>query len=105
MFAQGEQANIPLLCGWNGDEYGFIRAQGDKFDAPAFAKRLETSFGADAGAVLAAWGPHRALETATQLTSDRLMVWPTWKWAEEHSKRAPAYVYQFNRAAPGSRCF
>src|SRR5205085_38824 len=67
VFAGGEQANIPLLCGWNGDEYGFIRAQGDKFDAPAFAKRLEASFGNAAGEVLAAYGPHRALETAAQL--------------------------------------
>jgi para-nitrobenzyl esterase len=103
VFAHGDQASIPLLCGWNGDEYGFMRAQGGKFDAAAFARRLEASFGSEAGGdLLAAYGPHRALESATQITSDRLMVWPTWKWAEEHSRRAPVHVYQFDRAAPGS---
>lgn len=101
-FARGEQTRIPLLCGWNGDEYGFIRAQGDKFDAPAFLKRLETSFPKHVDEILAAYGAHRALETAAEITSDRLMVWPTWKWAEEHAKHAPVYVYQFDRAAPGS---
>lgn len=102
VFARSEQANIPLLCGWNGDEYGFIRAQGDKFDAQTFAKRLEASFPGHMDEILAAYGPHRALETAANITSDRAMVWPTWKWAEEHAKRAPVYVYEFDRGAPGS---
>ncbi|HEX2590017.1 MAG TPA: carboxylesterase family protein [Rhizomicrobium sp.] len=103
VFTRGEQARIPLLCGWNGDEYGFYRAHADKFEAPTFARRLRESFG-DTGAdeVLAAYGPHRALETATQLMSDRAMVWPTYKWAEEHTRAAPVYAYQFDRAPPGS---
>lgn len=101
VFAKGEQARIPLLCGWNGDEYGFIRGAGDKFDLAGFAKRFEASFGADAATLQDAYGP-LSLDTATDITSDRLMVWPTWKWAEEHARVAPTHVYQFNRAAPGS---
>jgi para-nitrobenzyl esterase len=102
VFASGEQARIPLLCGWNGDEYGFIRAGRDKFDADAFYSRVAQSFGTDAEALLAAYADADPLETAAQLTSDRTMVWPTWKWAEEHAKFAPVFVYQFDRAAPGS---
>jgi para-nitrobenzyl esterase len=102
VFARGEQARVPLLCGWNGDEYGFMRSAGDKFDTAAFARRLTASFGDDAETLAAAYGPSLSLDVATQITSDRLMVWPTWKWAEEHRKRAPVFVYQFDRAAPGS---
>ncbi len=102
VFARGEQARVPLLCGWNGDEYGFIRGAGDKFDIAAFGKRLTASFGSGSEALIAAYGSALSLNTATEITSDRLMVWPTWKWAEEHVRHAPVYAYQFDRAAPGS---
>jgi para-nitrobenzyl esterase len=102
VFRLGQQANVPLLAGWNGDEYGFLRGIGAKFDSAAFWKRLTSSFGEQgASALLAAYG-ERLLEASADIASDRIMVWPTWKWAEEHAKRAPVYVYQFDRAAPGS---
>jgi para-nitrobenzyl esterase len=101
VFARGEQSHTPLLCGWNGDEYGFMRGAGDKFDLAGFQKRLEGSFEDDAATLQNAYGP-LSLATATEITSDRLMVWPTWKWADEHARVASVYVYQFDRAAPGS---
>jgi para-nitrobenzyl esterase len=102
VFKKGDQARVPLLCGWNGDEYGFLRAAGDKFDANAFRNRVTASFGTDAEALLSAYGNADPADAAAELASDRAMVWPTWKWAEEHAKRAPVFVYQFDRAPPDS---
>jgi para-nitrobenzyl esterase len=105
VFRLGQQANVPLLVGWNGDEYGFLRAIGEKFNSAAFQKRLASSFGEDgAGALLAAYGM-TPLEASTDIASDRAMVWPTWQWAEEHAKRAPVFVYRFDRPAPGRNLF
>ncbi len=101
VFAKGQQAQVPLLCGWNGDEYGFLRAGKAAFDAAAFHKRLGAAFGADAGDVLSGYDDD-PFEASIALASDRAMVWPTWKWAEEHKGVAPVFVYQFDRAAPGS---
>jgi para-nitrobenzyl esterase len=103
VFTAGGQARVPLLAGWNGDEYGFMRGVGSKFDAAAFASRLADVFGANgAAALLDAYGRDDPLEMATRLTSDRIVVWPTWKWAEEHVRQAPVFAYQFDRAPPGS---
>jgi len=102
VFARGEQARVPLLCGWNGDEYGFIRAGRDRFDAAAFRARVEGSFGAGDAARLLALYPGDAVDQAAALAGDRAMVWPTWKWAEEHARVAPVFVYEFDRAPPGS---
>jgi para-nitrobenzyl esterase len=103
VFAAGGQARVPLLAGWNGDEYGFMRGAGTKFDAAAFARRLADTFGTDgAAALLGAYRHDDPLETATKLTSDRLMVWPTWRWVNEHARLAPVFAYQFDRAPPGS---
>jgi para-nitrobenzyl esterase len=101
VFASGQQAPVPLLCGWNGDEYGFLRAGKAAFDAAAFRKRVHTAFSGVDDVILTAYGPD-LFEASVALASDRAMVWPTWKWAEEHKRTAPVFVYQFDRATPGS---
>lgn len=100
VFARRQQARVPLLTGWNGDEYGFLR--GMKFDAGIFRSRLADSFGADAEAILDTYGRENLLETSVQLASDRAMVWPTWRWAQRQKDVAPVFVYEFGRAPPGT---
>lgn len=102
VFASGRQALVPLLVGWNGDEFGFMRAAGGKFDAQTFRRGVERSFGTDAGPLLSAYESGDALASAVALSSDRMMVYPTWKWAELHAKQVPVFVYQFDRSPPGS---
>ncbi len=90
VFRLGLQAKVPLLAGWNGDEYGFLRAIGAKFDAVAFRKRLSEAFGSDgASALVRAYGEADLLDTSTNIASDRAMVWPTWKWMEEQASTRP----------------
>lgn len=101
-FTMGQQAMVPLLAGWNGEEMGYMRAGRGKFDANLFRQGVERAFGADAEPLLAAYRSEDALESATALSSDRTMVYPTWKWAERHAVHAPVFVYQFDRTPPGS---
>lgn len=106
VFAERRQAQVPLLLGWNGDEYGFFRSGHRKFDERAFRKTLAEAFGASgAEALLRAYGETDTFDASTRLASDRAMVWPTWKWAEEQARIAQVYVYQFDRAAPGHSLF
>jgi para-nitrobenzyl esterase len=79
-----------------------MRAAGEKFDAQAFRQSVERRFGARADSLLSAYESGSALESAVALTSDRTMTYPTWKWAERHSKSAPVFVYQFDRCPPDS---
>ena len=102
VFALGQQSPVPLLTGWNKEEMGYMRAAGEKFDAQAFRQSVERRFGARADSLLSAYESGSALESAVALTSDRTMTYPTWKWAERHSKSAPVFVYQFDRCPPDS---
>jgi para-nitrobenzyl esterase len=106
VFRLGQQAKVPLLAGWNGDEYGFLRAIGAKFDGAAFRKRLSEAFGGEgAAALVSAYGEADLLDTSTNIASDRAMVWPTWQWVEEQAGHAPVFAYQFDRAVPGRNVF
>jgi para-nitrobenzyl esterase len=102
VFAAGQQAQVPLLAGWNGEEMGFLRATRDKFDADKFREGVSRAFEDAAASLLSAYHLNDALESAVALASDRSMVYPTWKWAERHAQHAPAFVYQFDRTPPGS---
>jgi para-nitrobenzyl esterase len=102
VFSAGQQASVPLLAGWNGEEMGFLRATRDKFDSGLFSESVKRSFGDDAATLLSAYRSIDALESAVALASDRSMVYPTWKWAELHADHAPVFVYQFDRTPPGS---
>jgi para-nitrobenzyl esterase len=102
VFALGQQARVPLLAGWNGEEMGFLRATRAKFDAAAFSESVKGAFGDAAGSLLSAYHSDDALQSAVALSSDRSMVYPTWKWAERHARHAPVFVYQFDRNPPGS---
>lgn len=102
VFSTGQQARVPLLAGWNGEEMGFLRASRDKFDDAAFSESVKRAFGDAAGSLLSAYHSDDALESAVALASDRRMVYPTWKWAERHAGHAPVFVYQFDRTPPGS---
>src|SRR6185295_10557374 len=81
---------------------GYMRAARGKFDSTAFHQSLERVFGADADRFLAAYQSDDALQSTIALSGDRAMVYPTWKWIECHTAGAPVFVYQFDRAPPGS---
>ena len=105
-FADGRQAHVPLLAGWNADEVrsGVVLAA-QKPTAQTFADLQRKRFGDSADAILKAYpasNDAEALESAASLQSDLFIGYNTWKWIELHKKtaKAPVYRYSFDRKIP-----
>jgi para-nitrobenzyl esterase len=105
-FAKGQQAQVPLLAGWNADEIraGVVLAR-EKPTAASFAADVRRRFGDHADALLKVYPAStdaEALESAAALASDLFMGQWTWKWIETHARtgRAPVYRYAFDRKIP-----
>jgi para-nitrobenzyl esterase len=106
ILAAGEQANVPLLVGWNSAEvpYQFVMG-GDKPTLENYQKKVKTLYGDQADQVLKlypATTDDEVLRSATQLSSDRFIVYSTWKWADLAAKTGgkPVYTYIFGRVRP-----
>jgi para-nitrobenzyl esterase len=106
IFADGQQAKVPLLAGWNRDEIRASVTLNPKKPTPeSFAEQVRAQFGADADAVLKAYPAAtdaEALEAAATLASDLFMGYGTWRWIEAHLKTggAPVYRYSFDQPPP-----
>jgi len=105
IYAKDEQAQVPLLAGWNADEIRMsVMMAKEKPDAKNFPDRLREQFKgkADAAAKLyPASTDEDALRSAGDLASDLFIVYGTWKWIETQAKTGkPVYRYQFDRIVP-----
>jgi para-nitrobenzyl esterase len=106
IFADGQQAKVPLLAGWNRDESrASVTLNPKKPTAESFAAQVRSQFGAAADAVLKAYPAAtdaEALEAAATLASDLFMGYGTWCWIEAHLKTggAPVYRYSFDQPPP-----
>jgi para-nitrobenzyl esterase len=106
IFEAGEQAKIPILVGWNSAEvpYQFVM----RADAPTldnYKKALNTLYGDKAGEVMKLYPAstdEEVIKSATALSSDRFIVYSTWKWADLQIKTGgkPVYRYCFSRIRP-----
>ncbi|SNS37274.1 para-nitrobenzyl esterase [Granulicella rosea] len=105
LYADGKQAHIPLLAGWNANE--------SRTKTP-LAETAQTDFGEQAQAFLSAYGPSGQSDAlgdsatsriADDYASDRFIVYATWKWIEAQTKTggAPVYRYRFELGSPGDR--
>ncbi len=107
LFAAGEQAQVPLLVGWNSQESGPQGILGqEKPTAESYTKAIEKLYGDRAGEVLKlyAGSTDEAVEqAATDLASDRFIGYSTWKWADLQGKTGggkPVYRYYYTRPRP-----
>jgi para-nitrobenzyl esterase len=105
IYAQGKQAHVPLLAGWNADEMRMaVTMARTKPTAKSFADQLHKQFGArgdDAEKVYAAADDEAAVMAAGDLASDQFIVYGTWKWIEEQAATGvPVYRYEFDRPVP-----
>ncbi|GAA3987663.1 carboxylesterase/lipase family protein [Mucilaginibacter dorajii] len=106
IFEAGEQAKIPILVGWNSAEvpYQFLM----RADAPTlenYKKTLTTIYGDKADEALKLYPAatdEEVIKSATALSSDRFIVYSTWKWADLQMKTGgkPVYRYLFSRVRP-----
>jgi para-nitrobenzyl esterase len=104
LYAEGKQAHIPVLGGWNANE---SRANG-KPTAAAFTAQAQKEFGADAPGFLSVYpatADAEALQSANDYAGDRFIAYSTWAWLEAQTKtgNAPVYRYFLDLGSPGDR--
>ena len=106
IFANGEQAQVPLLVGWNSLEGSPLQNfRGQKPTIKAYRAILQSRFGDRTDEVLNAYGLKKDQDlfgwNAIELASALFTGFPTWKWAEEHAKSdQPVYRYFYTHPRP-----
>lgn len=104
IFEAGEQAQVPLLAGWNSEEMnaGFL-LRGQAPTPENYASAVQRQFPEHADEVLALYPAsteEEVVESATDLAGDLFIAYSTWKWIDMHSKTAEAPVYRYMYARP-----
>jgi len=105
-FKAKEQAQVPLLLGWNSAEIpGMAFMQGLPFTEENFIKKVKEVYPDQAEEVLKLYphGTSREVElSATALGSDRFISYSTWKWFDLHRKNSsqPVYRYLYSKLRP-----
>lgn len=106
IFATGEQAHVPLLAGWNSAEVPYQFIMGPLAPTPDnYKKVLDKLYGDRAADILKLYPgstEEEVMRSATDLSSDRFIVYSTWKWADLHVQTSgqPVYRYLFSRMRP-----
>jgi para-nitrobenzyl esterase len=102
-YAEGKQAHVPLLAGWNRDEGSFL---GNGMTAEKWKGMAAGMFKGRAAEFLTLYSgdtDEHAVDSAIAYGSDSFIAYGTWKWLEAHRKTgdSPVYRYHFElRATP-----
>lgn len=104
IFEAGEQAQVPLMAGWNSEEMnvGYIM-QGQEPTPENYEKVVREMYGEEADKVLALYPgstEEEVLQSGTDLAGDMFIGYSTWKWLEMHSNTSDAPVYRYMYARP-----
>lgn len=106
IYAQGLQAHVPLLAGWNKDEGTDEIVNATEPMTLAGFDILAQQFGSDADEFLRAYSASNdaeAMRAAEDFAGDRFIAYSTWAWLEAQMKtgNAPVYCYRFDLGSPG----
>ncbi|HVV46336.1 MAG TPA: carboxylesterase/lipase family protein [Bryobacteraceae bacterium] len=96
IFAQGKQAHVPLLAGWNSAESKGIPPE--TATVAGLEASLRKQFADDLEAAKKAYPAGNANEarlSAVALASDNFIAYSTWKWIEMQAKTGQATVYRY----------
>jgi para-nitrobenzyl esterase len=97
IFAAGQQADVPLMAGWNKDE-GFNFNILNDGSGRAFKEIAKDIFGRRLEKALAFY-PARSEDevaaSARRLGGDMFIVHPTWAWLEAQKKTGSADIFRF----------
>jgi para-nitrobenzyl esterase len=106
IFAAKEQAQIPLLLGWNSAEIpGMAFMQGQPFKEENYLARVKKEYPNDFEEALKLYphGSKKEIElSATALAADRFISYSTWKWFDLHRNNSsqPVYRYLYSKLRP-----
>ena len=105
VYAEGEQARIPLLVGWNSEEMNYRAFLGpNEPTVENFRRAVRGRFGEAAPAVLDAYkasNPEEVVLAATDLAGDQFIGYGTWKWFELHRRTGdPVFRYYYAHPRP-----
>lgn len=106
IFRAGEQAQVPLLLGWNSAEIpGMAFMQGLSYTEENLIKKIKEAYPNNWQEALAVYphGSPKEIEwAATNLASDRFIAYSTWKWFDLHRKNSsqPVYRYLYSKLRP-----
>jgi para-nitrobenzyl esterase len=109
IYAQGKQAHVPLLAGWNHDEgRGMILAAPVKPTLASFREQAQSQFGPDSDRFLAAYAAttdEEVQQAAGDFAGDQFIAYSTWRWLEAHTETgsSPVYRYFFTLPSPGDK--
>lgn len=99
IFAARQQAQIPLLLGWNSAEIpGAALMQGQAYTEENYGATVKALYPKRHQEVLALYpqGSPKEIEySATALASDRFIAYSTWKWFDLHRKNSDQAVYRY----------
>ena len=106
IFSMGEQANVPLLAGWNSEESNYRSIMGnDKLTVENFKKNVTKRFAKQAESLLKVYNPTNEVEVkqaATDLGGDMFISYSTWKWLERQKQAGQdVYRYFYEQPRPG----
>lgn len=102
IFADGRQAKVPLLVGWNSAESNYKSIINESVTVQGYIDSMQKIFSSNAAEALRQYAgttPDQIRTSATDLASDRFIVYSTWKWADLQAKTSqqPVYRYLFSR--------
>jgi len=103
IFLSGKQAKVPLLAGWNSEEMNaraLLQETPNAENVKAMLTRLFPDKADEAAKVFPAGTPDEALQSVTDLASDRFIGFSTWKWLDVHAKTSGKPVYRYLYARP-----
>jgi len=107
VFKKGEQAQVPLLVGWNSQEgtpASVLRNQEPTLEN--YKKAMTATFGDMTDEIFEAYGLKTDADLfsikSLNLAGDLFTGFPTWKWADYHAKTSqqPVYRYKYMHARP-----
>ncbi|MBW8682795.1 carboxylesterase/lipase family protein [Chitinophaga rhizophila] len=106
IYAAGKQAHVPLLVGWNSAEIPYrALLWKDEPTTENYVKKITELYPDNTDEVLQLYPggtQEQVIASATDLASDRFIVYSTWKWADLHKATGeqPVYRYIFSRPRP-----
>jgi len=105
IFAQNKQNHVPVITGWNGEEFGSGPVKKEDF-----IKQAQQQYGADADKFLSYFPANtdeQATTSAGKVSRDLVFALSGYNWANIQSTQndAPIYVYNFNRKVPAAPDF